>query len=87
MNAPTESGLKSRYDAIDLITQEVLKRYESTPDPRLREIMLSLIRHIHSFAKEVKLTSGEWLYAMNLLVRGATSSSFFPTPWACRCSR
>ena len=36
MNAPTESGLKSRYDATDLITQEVLKRYEATPDPRLR---------------------------------------------------
>ena len=67
MNAPTESGLKSRYDATDLITQEVLKRYADTPDPRLREIMLSLIRHIHSFAKDVKLTSGEWLYAMNLL--------------------
>jgi hydroxyquinol 1,2-dioxygenase len=67
MNAPTEAGLTSRYDATDLITQEVLKRYETTPDPRLREIMLSFIRHLHAFAKETKLTTAEWLYAMNLL--------------------
>ena len=67
MNAPTESGLKSRYDAADLITQEVLKRYADTPDPRLREIMLSFIRHLHSFTKEVKLTVPEWLYALDLM--------------------
>lgn len=60
------------YDSTDLITQEVLKRYESTPDPRLREIMLSLIRHLHAFAKDVKLTSPEWLAAMQLLEETGT---------------
>ncbi|MFZ9428590.1 MAG: dioxygenase [Burkholderiaceae bacterium] len=55
------------YDSTDLITQEVLQRYGSTPDPRLRELMLSLIKHLHAFAKEVKLTSAEWFAAMQLL--------------------
>ena len=55
------------YDTTDQITQEVLRRYEATPDPRLREIMLALIRHLHAFAKEVKLSSDEWLYAMKML--------------------
>ena len=59
--------IENLYDATDLITQEVLARYEQTPDPRLKEIMLSLIKHIHSFAKEVKLTSEEWLFAIQYL--------------------
>jgi len=55
------------YDDADLITQEVLERYGQTPDPRLREIMLSLVRHLHGFARDVKLTADEWLFAMNFL--------------------
>ena len=63
----TAHSIDNLYDSTELITQEVLKRYEQTPDPRLREIMLSLIKHIHGFAKEVKLTSKEWLFAMQYL--------------------
>jgi hydroxyquinol 1,2-dioxygenase len=59
--------VRDRYDAANLITEEVLKRYQDTPDPRLREIMLSLIKHIHSFAKEVKLTPKEWLFFIDYL--------------------
>jgi hydroxyquinol 1,2-dioxygenase len=63
---PTQ-GLESRYDSLELITQEVLKRYADTPNPRLRELMLSLIKHIHSFAKEVKLSAEEWAFTMSFL--------------------
>jgi hydroxyquinol 1,2-dioxygenase len=55
------------YDTTEQITQEVLRRFEETPDPRLRQIMLSLVKHLHAFAKDVKLTSEEWLQAMKLL--------------------
>lgn len=55
------------YDSTEQITQEVLRRFEETPDPRLRQIMLSLVRRPHAFAKDVKLTSEEWLNAMQLL--------------------
>ena len=40
----------------DDITAEVLERFSATPDPRLRQIMLSLISHLHAFVKEVELT-------------------------------
>ncbi len=40
----------------DDITNEVVARFAATPDPRLRQIMLSLIRHLHAFVKEVELT-------------------------------
>ena len=57
------------YDSEDAITQEVLTRFALTPDPRLREIMLSLIRHLHSFAREVHLTWDEWERAMQFLAK------------------
>src|SRR5580698_5799407 len=53
----------------DDITAEVLRRFEGTPDPRLREIMLSLSKHLHAFVKEVRLTEGEWLKAIDYLTR------------------
>jgi len=40
----------------DDITAEVLQRFSGTPDPRLREIMLGLIKHLHAVVKEVELT-------------------------------
>jgi hydroxyquinol 1,2-dioxygenase len=66
-NPQNAHTIENLYDATDLITQEVLARYEKTPDPRLRQIMLSLIKHIHGFAKEVKLTSEEWHFAIQYL--------------------
>ena len=53
----------------DEITAEVLQRFAQTPDPRLREIMLSLIRHLHAFVKEVNLTEAEWFQAIEILTR------------------
>jgi hydroxyquinol 1,2-dioxygenase len=49
------------------ITAEVLARFAATPDARLREIMASLIRHLHGFARDVKLTESEWFEAIGFL--------------------
>ncbi len=51
----------------DDITNETLRRFEGTPDPRLREIMTSLTRHLHGFIKDVQLTEAEWLEAISFL--------------------
>lgn len=51
----------------DDITNETLRRFEGTPDPRLRTIMLSLVRHLHGFVKDVELTEQEWLEAIKYL--------------------
>lgn len=42
------------------ITQEAIDRLAGTPDPRVREVLTSLIRHLHDFAREVNLTEDEW---------------------------
>ncbi|NBA95719.1 intradiol ring-cleavage dioxygenase [Pseudomonas sp. R5(2019)] len=42
------------------ITQAVLTRNANTEDARLREIMTSLVQHLHAFARETRLTEEEW---------------------------
>ena len=37
------------------VTQAVLSEIERAPDPRFREIMTSLVKHLHAFISEVKL--------------------------------
>jgi len=49
------------------LTDEVLRRLDATPDPRLREVMRALVRHLHAFAREVRLTDAEWLAAVRFL--------------------
>ncbi|HTW85729.1 MAG TPA: dioxygenase [Candidatus Sulfotelmatobacter sp.] len=51
------------------VTESALARAGMTPDPRLREIMTSLIGHLHAFVTEVKLTPDEWTAAISFLTR------------------
>lgn len=51
----------------DDLTAEVVSRLESAPDPRMREVMTALVRHLHGFVKEVRLTDAEWLAAIRFL--------------------
>ena len=45
----------------DKLTADVLDGLREDADPRLREIMTSLVRHVHAFAREVELTPDEWI--------------------------
>lgn len=49
------------------LTDDVLRAYGDTPDPRLRELLTSLIRHLHAFAVETELTSAEWMAGLQFL--------------------
>jgi hydroxyquinol 1,2-dioxygenase len=51
----------------DQLTEQVLAAYAETPDPRLRQLLTSLIRHLHAFAVENRLTRQEWLAAVKFL--------------------
>jgi hydroxyquinol 1,2-dioxygenase len=42
------------------ITEAVLDRHSDAPDLRLKEVMTSLVRRLHAFAREVQLTEAEW---------------------------
>ncbi len=49
------------------VTETALERIAQCPDPRLKEVMTALIRHLHEFAREVKLTPQEWMRGINFL--------------------
>ncbi|MEN3794725.1 dioxygenase [Fulvimarina sp. MAC3] len=49
------------------VTPAVLKVMEQTNDPRLREIMTSLVSHLHGFVRDVGLTEAEFQQATRIL--------------------
>ncbi|HET8746326.1 MAG TPA: dioxygenase, partial [Ramlibacter sp.] len=51
------------------VTEAVVARLAETPDPRLKEILESLVRHLHAFAREVRLTEDEWFQGIDFLTR------------------
>jgi catechol 1,2-dioxygenase len=59
----------------DNITEVVTKALSKDIAPRNREIMTSLIRHMHDFCKEVNLTYAEWLAACEFLRRAGDISN------------
>lgn len=49
------------------ITAAVLDRMAGCEDPRLKEVLSALVRHLHDFAREVKLTEAEWAAGIEFL--------------------
>ena len=49
------------------LTEAVVARLDKTADPRFKEVMASLIRHVHAFVREVELTEEEWFEAIKFL--------------------
>ncbi|MGI5459909.1 intradiol ring-cleavage dioxygenase [Streptomyces sp. CA-249302] len=55
-------------DATDrTVTDEAVTSLAGTTDPRLHELLTGLIRHLHAFARETRLTQGEWERAIGFL--------------------
>ena len=51
------------------ITDEVVGSFSKTPNPRVKQIMTSLVTHLHHFVSDVDLKSDEWVYAIDFLTR------------------
>src|SRR4051812_27911081 len=51
------------------ITEAVTERFQNTPDPRLKAIVTSLVRHLHDFVRDVGPTFEEWNGAIAFLTR------------------
>ena len=58
----------------DNITDVFMACLGKDADPRLREVMGALVRHLHAFAKEVKLTHEEWNTGIRFLERAGEIS-------------
>jgi hydroxyquinol 1,2-dioxygenase len=53
----------------DNITDLAAERWATARDPRTAELMTALVRHLHDFAREVRLTEAEWMAAIRWLTR------------------
>ena len=51
------------------LTDAVVEQMATTADPRMREVMESLVRHLHAFARETRLTPAEWIAGIEFLTR------------------
>src|SRR3954449_2703887 len=65
---------ESRRIVVQLVTEENItglaaERWATARDPRLAELMTALVRHLHAFAREVRLTEAEWMAAVQWLTR------------------
>ncbi|KAL8391901.1 hypothetical protein RB595_002196 [Gaeumannomyces hyphopodioides] len=55
-------------------TDRVIASIGPGTSPRLREVMTALVRHVHDFAREIRLTQHEWLAAVDLINRAGRMS-------------
>ena len=51
------------------LTEAVLAETERADDPRFKEIVQALVRHLHDFAREVRLTEAEFDASLNIVAR------------------
>jgi len=51
------------------LTDVVLERWKNIPDARLKQIMQSLIKHLHGFVRDIEPTEAEWATAIDFLTR------------------
>ena len=61
----SEEGAESERER--RLTETVVASFAGTPDERLRTLMTALTRHLHAFAREVRLTEAEWAAAIGFL--------------------
>lgn len=54
-------------DDVSQVTDAVLDALAGTPDPRLRQVMASLVRHMHAFLRDVRPTEDEYYCGLNFL--------------------
>ena len=58
------------YSSLETITDQAAARWrELSHDPRTSEVMSAAVRHLHGFAREVKLTHEEWMAGLQFLAR------------------
>jgi hydroxyquinol 1,2-dioxygenase len=57
------------YVTEETLTDIALARWCDIPDPRLKEVMTSLVKHLHAFVRDIEPTQAEWVTAIDFLTR------------------
>jgi hydroxyquinol 1,2-dioxygenase len=68
-------AIESRNLSDEQLTRAVVQSFENAPSERTREILQSLVAHLHAFASEVQLTEEEWATGIDFLTRTGQACS------------
>lgn len=69
MKASATTAARSGYFSEEGSVQAVNARMGDNIDPRLRKLMTCLVKHLHAFAKETRLTEEEWGVGIDFLTK------------------
>ncbi|KAF5872999.1 putative catechol dioxygenase protein [Botrytis fragariae] len=73
---PSQINIPPMKDlTIDNITENTVRINSQGSDERLTYVMERLVTHLHDFARETRLSTKEWMAALNFLVRVGQISS------------
>lgn len=61
------SGHSQQKTVEEQLISKVLNSFESCSDPRLKLLLQLLVRHLHGFVRDVRLTEAEWSKAIDFL--------------------
>ena len=64
------AGVSPEQQAVEqTLVDTVVASFDACEDPRLKEVMVSLTRHLHAFIRDVRLTEDEWAAAIEFLTK------------------
>ena len=53
------------------VTEAAMRSFATASDPRMAEVMALLVKHLHAFVDESKLTKEEWMRGLTFLTAAA----------------
>ncbi|MCX5321253.1 maleylacetate reductase and hydroxyquinol 1,2-dioxygenase domain-containing protein [Streptomyces sp. NBC_00120] len=60
---------------LDQLAEQVAASFAGSPDPRVRQLLSDLVRHLHQFVRSNDVTESEWQYAIDFLTRTGQTCS------------
>jgi hydroxyquinol 1,2-dioxygenase len=73
---PTQQEVAMSIDSTETtITDAVERTFDGFQDVRARQLFVTLVRHLHDFVREVRLSGDEWFTAIDFLERVGKMSS------------
>jgi hydroxyquinol 1,2-dioxygenase len=67
-SSPGHPQVSTAQQAVEeQLIRTVLRSFEDCQDPRLKQLMQALVKHLHAFIRDVRLTEAEWNQAIEFL--------------------
>jgi hydroxyquinol 1,2-dioxygenase len=65
----SDDGSRPQQEREQAVTDAVVASFDGAQSQRYRTVMTSLVRHLHAFARDVRLTQDEWAAGIDFLTR------------------